>query len=712
MLYLLLLSLVVVGQGFVLGPSQQRRESSSVLRLNAETSLAFPRKKAFRWGDPSTIERRGEGGWTTTNATWRGASRRAWDFVEKPSSYRMSHALLASREYAEEVAEMAKRGDMEELCRLVSTCPFSTEEGGLIGWVDESDSTDHILPAEAKEVLLAEENLRPGDVRVVQSELGWHAVKVDDVFVKIGERGRLRMSGTYAMITMGCQMNAADSERLEGSLRDIGLEPAEDANTADLVVLNTCSIREKAESKVYSALGPHAKRQNCTIVVAGCVAQQEGRRLARRVPQVDIVMGPQYANRLEELLERVQWGEQVVATDPAVITEDAHLGVRPRRSSSVSAWVNVMYGCNERCTYCVVPGTRGVQQSRTPEAILKELKSLEMDGYREATLLGQNVDAYGRDLANPMLFPDLLEKIAQSGTQMRIRFVTSHPRYISPRLVRVVAQYPEVLMPVFHVPAQSGDDDVLRLMGRGYSAKRYLQIVRDIRSVIPDATITSDFIVGCPGESEEAFERTLDLMREVQFDSCMTAAYSPRPSTPMARYDGSDAAFHTLEVDVSGRGGGGGGSGQNSVVQEARDAVEANFKRLAKSQQDNLQELIEARSVARAALDSIDADPLFAFDPLAQIGPAQLDETVKEERLKKILELANEHALSRSQRHLGRVEPVLVEQRNTRRPHQVVGRTRTNKLVFFDGDILQLKGSVVDVMITEALPFSLTGHKV
>jgi tRNA-i(6)A37 thiotransferase enzyme MiaB len=204
---------------------------------------------------------------------------------------------------------------------------------------------------------------------------------------------------TYHIVTFGCQMNKADSERMAGVLETMGYTYTDDIDQADVVVYNTCSIRDNAEQKVYSYLGKQAKRKHTnpdlTLVVAGCVAQQEGEKLLRRVPEVDIVMGPQYANRLGDLLQQVWQGHQVVATEEIVIEEDI---TKPRRDSRITAWVNVIYGCNERCTYCIVPSVRGKEQSRRPEAIKQEISQLAEQGYKEITLLGQNIDAYGRDL--------------------------------------------------------------------------------------------------------------------------------------------------------------------------------------------------------------------------------------------------------------------------------------------------------------------------
>jgi tRNA-2-methylthio-N6-dimethylallyladenosine synthase len=202
---------------------------------------------------------------------------------------------------------------------------------------------------------------------------------------------------TYSIDTMGCQMNVADSERIEGQLQDLGYSPTDNSSSASIIILNTCAIREHAETKVYSYLGPHALRkrqgEDLSIIVAGCVAQQEGQDFLRRFPEVDIVMGPQYTNRFSDLLESVFDGNQVVATDPTYQTEDS---LTPIRKSTVTAFVNVIYGCNERCTYCVVPTTRGVEQSRTLDAIVKEVSDLVAQGYKEVTLLGQNIDSWGR----------------------------------------------------------------------------------------------------------------------------------------------------------------------------------------------------------------------------------------------------------------------------------------------------------------------------
>jgi tRNA-2-methylthio-N6-dimethylallyladenosine synthase len=280
-------------------------------------------------------------------------------------------------------------------------------------------------------------------------------------------------------------MNMADSERIEGQLQNLGIRPIRDDEPGhpDIVVLNTCSIRDHAEQKVYSYIGPHAKRkregQDVTIVVAGCVAQQEGEALLRRAPEVDLVMGPQYANRIGDLLEDVSNGNQVVATEASHIMEDS---TKPRRQSTVAAWVNVIYGCNERCTFCIVPTTRGVEQSRPVESIVREVTELVEQGYKEVTLLGQNIDAYGRDMMPKRKFSDLIRTVGSIEGLKRLRFVTSHPRYMSLGVVDAVAETPAACES-FHIPFQSGSNEILATMGRGHTREKYLHIIDRIRSV-------------------------------------------------------------------------------------------------------------------------------------------------------------------------------------------------------------------------------------
>ena len=446
----------------------------------------------------------------------------------------------------------------------------------------------------------------------------------------------LSQRGSYWITTFGCQMNKADSERMAGILEAMGYREAPAELEADLVLYNTCTIRDNAEQKVYSYLGRQAQRKrlnpHLTLVVAGCVAQQEGESLLRRVPELDLVMGPQHANRLDVLLAQVEQGQQVVATGEHHILEDI---TTARRDSSVCGWVNVIYGCNERCTYCVVPAVRGQEQSRLPEAIKLEMEGLAARGFKEITLLGQNIDAYGRDL--PGITPegrrahtltDLLHHVHDVAGIERIRFATSHPRYFTERLIDACADLPKVCEH-FHVPFQSGDDAVLKAMARGYTVDRYRRIVERIRERMPDAAISADVIVAFPGESDAQYRRTLDLIEEIGFDAVNTAAYSPRPNTPAATW------------------------------------------------------------------------------------PDQLSEAVKVERLRELNALVERKAKERSARYAGRTEQILVEGRNPKDPHQVMGRTRTNRLTFCageraDGTALQ-PGDLVNVRIEQVRAFSLGG---
>jgi tRNA-2-methylthio-N6-dimethylallyladenosine synthase len=365
---------------------------------------------------------------------------------------------------------------------------------------------------------------------------------------------RQQQRGSYWITTFGCQMNKADSERMAGILEGMGFQPASDEHSADLVLYNTCTIRDNAEQKVYSYLGRQAQRKRAnphlTLVVAGCVAQQEGASLLRRVPELDLVMGPQHANRLDVLLTQVENGQQVVATGEHHILEDI---TTARRDSQVCAWVNVIYGCNERCTYCVVPSVRGAEQSRLPQAIRLEMEGLAARGFKEITLLGQNIDAYGRDL--PGITPegrrqhtltDLLHQVHDVEGIERIRFATSHPRYFTERLIDACAELPK-LCEHFHIPFQSGDDAVLKAMARGYTVERYRRILERIRHRMPDAAISADVIVAFPGETDVQFRRTLTLIEEIGFDQVNTAAYSPRPGTPAA--DWPDQLSEAVKVE-------------------------------------------------------------------------------------------------------------------------------------------------------------------
>ncbi len=351
-------------------------------------------------------------------------------------------------------------------------------------------------------------------------------------------------TGSYWITTFGCQMNKADSERMAGTLEKMGYSRAINEFKADLVLYNTCTIRDSAQQKVYSFLGKQVKRKHkfpkLKLVIAGCLAQQEGESLLRRVPELDLIMGPQHINNLENLLEKVDSGNQIVATEETYISEDI---TNARRDSSVCGWVNIIYGCNERCSYCVVPSVRGKEQSRYPDAIKNEIKILANNNFKEVTLLGQNIDAYGRDLpgtnkdgSKENTLSNLLYFIHDVEGIKRIRFATSHPRYFSKKLIKACHELDKVCEH-FHIPFQSGNDEILRLMARGYTIDSYKKIIENIRLLMPEASITADAIVAFPGETDQQYRDTLKLISEIGFDQVMTAAYSPRPNTPAALWD-------------------------------------------------------------------------------------------------------------------------------------------------------------------------------
>lgn len=449
---------------------------------------------------------------------------------------KLRQILVAS----EEMAVEAQRQLVAQPETWPKLSELSLEEAEL-GWVGLHDSyLDELLPLFVRHAAL---RAQPGDVLKLQSERGWHVLRIEDVMLdlrvkRLGQDGGRAKdavhSKTYTVITMGCQMNQADSERMEGQLASLGMRPVLEEEDPDVVLLNTCSIRDKAEKKVYARLDAHLQRkrkgQDVTLVVTGCVAQQEGEDLLRAVPEVDVVMGPQFANRLADVLNESVLGGQICATEDSRIMEDVTI---PNRQSSISAWVNVIYGCNERCSYCVVPFTRGSEQSRPMSSIRREVEALGDEGFREVTLLGQNIDAYGRDFTPRRTFADLLRSLSDVDIS-RIRFLTSHPRYISDDLIRAVRDVPSVCEQ-FHIPFQSGDDEILRQMDRGYTAERYRRIVDNIRRAMPNAGLSADAIVGFPGETEEQFQRTLQLVEEIGFLTVNLAAYSPRPNTLAAQ---------------------------------------------------------------------------------------------------------------------------------------------------------------------------------
>ena len=344
----------------------------------------------------------------------------------------------------------------------------------------------------------------------------------------------------YFIRTYGCQANVRDGETISGLMELMGFERCEDARGADVLIFNTCAIRRAAEEHVLGEIGSlkRFKKQHpeSVICICGCMAQEEAvvNEVLNRYPQVDMIFGTHNIERLPELLQQAMKHEGRVVevlSHEGKIVEDMPV----KRSSSCKGFVNIMFGCNKFCTYCIVPYTRGQERSRQKEAILREIRSLQASGRKEVILLGQNVNAYGRDLGMDNGFAQLLQDCAETGIE-RIRFYTSHPRDYTSETIDVMKKYPNI-MNSLHLPVQSGSDAVLKKMNRGYTAEHFLSLVSDMRSRIPDITFTTDLIVGFPSETDEDFRKTLDLVDKCRFDLAYSFVFSPRSGTPAARME-------------------------------------------------------------------------------------------------------------------------------------------------------------------------------
>ena len=343
---------------------------------------------------------------------------------------------------------------------------------------------------------------------------------------------------TAACITFGCQMNARDSEKLRGMLSEIGFQIT-DSEEADLVLYNTCTVRENANLKVYGRLGYlHSlkkKDPDKIIALCGCMMQEPGviETLRRGYPYVNMIFGTHNLHRLPELVASVLDSPQeqfiAVLKDTDEIVED----LPKLRKYPFKSGVNIMFGCNNFCSYCIVPYVRGREKSRLPEDILEEIRTLASDGVKEIMLLGQNVNSYGKTLETPVSFAELLKRAAETEGIERIRFMTSHPKDLSDDLIQAMAQTPKVCGHL-HLPLQSGSTRILKEMNRRYTKEQYLDLVGRIRSAMPDISLTTDIIVGFPGETEEDFRETLDVVRKVRYDSAFTFLYSRRTGTPAA----------------------------------------------------------------------------------------------------------------------------------------------------------------------------------
>lgn len=426
--------------------------------------------------------------------------------------------------------------------------------------------------------------------------------------------------------TFGCQMNEHDSERIAGMLKEEGYKLCEQPEEADLVILNTCSIREKAEQKAYSELGRFQElkqeKPELIIGVAGCAAQREGEEILKRAPYVDLIFGSPNIDKVVELLNQAVQKKQ-----PAVLVDypTRPLATLPAvRKDKLRAWVSVMEGCDYHCSFCVVPTTRGPERSRSSQEIVSEITQLAEAGYKEVILLGQTVNSYGKKTDEGVDLTALLLMINDIPGIERIRFTTSHPNDLNLKLMTAMAELPKVCEHL-HLPLQSGSNRVLRAMQRGYTFKEYQTKIETLRKLIPLVSVTSDIIVGFPGESEEDFSQTLKALSEIGFDGIFAFQYSPRPNT-------------------------------------------------------------EAASL-----------------------PDQVSEKVKEERLRRVIELQHSVTTQRNQQLLGTTQEVLVERRNKKNPDELTGRLRTNRVVHFSGPD-SLIGQLSWVKITQARLGSFDGE--
>lgn len=340
------------------------------------------------------------------------------------------------------------------------------------------------------------------------------------------------------IVTFGCQMNESDSELMAGLLEGMGYECTDALDRADVILLNTCCVRETAENKVWGLLGKLKKlkhdRPDLIIGVSGCMPQQEGvpADIKRRFPHVDLVLGTHNRHELPDMITRIR-SARVRVHEVWEAAETLPEGLPVRRQGGIRAWVPVIHGCNNFCTYCIVPFVRGRERSRLPESVVEEVRALVKQGYREVTLLGQNVNSYGKDLGNGLDFANLLYRLNEIEGLWRIRYMTSHPRDFNHRLIEAVAAC-EKVCENFHLPAQAGSNQVLRSMNRGYTREYYLDMVHSIRAKIPEAGLSTDLMVGFPGETEADFAQTLDLVRQVRYDQAFTFVYNPRRGTPAA----------------------------------------------------------------------------------------------------------------------------------------------------------------------------------
>lgn len=435
----------------------------------------------------------------------------------------------------------------------------------------------------------------------------------------------------YYINTFGCQANERDTEIIAGLLQEEGYTPAEVEHEADVIIYNTCCVREKAENKVFSQIGAlkelKAKRPELIIGICGCMVQQEKmpEKIRRRLPHVDLIFGTHNKHELPQLLDEIQakhTKQFSIKPEMEAIVE----GLPSQREFKYKGLVHITYGCNNFCTYCIVPYVRGREKSRAPEQIVSEIEKMADEGIVEVMLLGQNVNSYGKDLVPQLGFAELLEQVNQVEGIRRIRYMTSHPRDFTEHLISVISHTSKVCRH-FHLPVQSGSNNILKAMNRGYTRESYLLLTEKIREVFPDASITTDLIVGFPGETEHDFQSTLELVEQVRFDSSFTFTYSPRSGTPAALMNN------------------------------------------------------------------------------------QIDQMVKKERLRRLMNLQNKISLEINEKLKNKTVEVLVDGCSKTSNSILTGRTDTNKTVLFPGPN-SLTGKFVQVRITNPQTWVLKGEQI
>lgn len=357
------------------------------------------------------------------------------------------------------------------------------------------------------------------------------------IYLEQEKKSNLYAGKKYFLRTYGCQMNVHDSEEIKAILENLGYTETDELEDSDIVVLNTCAIRENAHDKVFGYLGrcKHLKvttKKDLIVCIGGCMAQEEVvvNELKTKHPYVDIIFGTHNIHELATMIKDV--GKERQDIKVYSIEGNVYENIDYKRDSKITAWVNIMYGCDKFCTYCIVPYTRGKQRSRRACEIVREVEKLVSEGYQEVTLLGQNVNAYGKDLENEMTFAGLLEAVAKTNIP-RVRFVTSHPWDFTDEMITTIAKYPNI-MPYIHLPLQSGSSRILKLMGRRYTKEEYLELFDKMKKKIPGVAISTDIIVGFPGESESDFEETLEVVKHCKYDGAYTFIFSPRVGTPAA----------------------------------------------------------------------------------------------------------------------------------------------------------------------------------